>query len=229
VAQQRPRAPAPQPAPAPAPVAAPLPPIAVAPLSAAEASGQPLSLVDAVRTALQAHPAIAAARADLASRRADIGIARGPFDPVGTASLTHDHSYVYLGPAQRAAPPERALLTDTTDFSLGASAATQFGMTIAPTVGWSRIHQRPAGTTILGLPTDPYSQAHVGIALTQHLLRGAGTVGAASAVESATRSSRAAEHTVAFTAQQQALAAATAYFQLVAARSKGTSRPGRAR
>src|SRR5262249_55948666 len=155
-----PRAPA---APPPAPVASPaaaaaLPPIAVAPLSAAEASAQPLSLVEAVQTALRVHPAIAAARADLASRRADIGIARGQFDPVGTAGVTHDHSYAYLGPAQRAAPGERTNLTDTTDFSLGARAATQFGMQITPTVGWTRIHQRPAGITIPGYPTDPYSQ-----------------------------------------------------------------------
>nr|UXE46076.1 hypothetical protein Hi04_10k_c5591_00016 [uncultured bacterium] len=220
-AQQHPRAPAaPPPTPVAAPVAPALPPITVAPPSAAEASGQPLSLVEAVQTALRLHPIIATARADLAARRADIGIARGQFDPVGTASLTHDHSYSYLGPAQRSAPGERAALTDTSDFTVGASAATRFGMQITPTVGWSRIHSRPAGITIPGLPTDPYSQAHVGIALVQHLLRGAGTVGAASAVESATRSARAAEHTVAFTAQQQALAAARAYFQLVAARDQ---------
>jgi outer membrane protein len=222
-AQQRPH-PAPPPAPAPAPMPAtpqapPPPPLQVAAPSAAEASLQPLSLVDAVQTALRIHPGIQAARADLAARRADIGLARGPFDPVGTASVTHDHSYAILGPSARVPASQSAILTDTTDFTLGAAAATHWGMSILPTVGWSRIHARPAGGSIPGV-TDPYSQAHVGITLVQHLLRGAGTVGAASAIESTTRSARAAEHTVAFAAQQQAFAAAAAYFQLVAARDQ---------
>jgi outer membrane protein TolC len=86
-------------------------------------------------------------------------------------------------------------------------------MSVAPSVALQRVYQR-ADVPIPG--EDPFQQASVGLAVVQHLLRGAGWVGAASAIDRANGAARAAEHTVNFAAQQQAFETVTAYFQLVA-------------
>jgi outer membrane protein TolC len=64
---------------------------------------------------------------------------------------------------------------------------------------------------------DPIQQAQVGLTVIQRLLRGAGSVGAASAIDSARLAQRAAEHAVAQSAQIQALSTILAYWDLVAA------------
>jgi outer membrane protein TolC len=184
----------------------------------AEVQGPPLSLADAVATALKLHPSIRAARADLAARRADVGTARGPFDPLFNASLQHVHDATPLGLAGRIAPNQRATLTDTTSLNVGGTADTTWGMSVAPTVSLQRVHQR-ADVSLAGTglpPQDPFQQASVGLAVVQHLLRGAGWVGAASAIDRTTGAARAAEHTLNFAAQQQALTTTSAYFQYVA-------------
>jgi outer membrane protein TolC len=128
------------------------------------------------------------------------------------------HAASHPGLAGQIAPNVRAILTDTTSLNVGATAGTTWGMSITPTVSLQRVHQRPdgsfAGTTLT--PQDPFQQASVGLAVVQHLLRGAGWVGAASAIDSTTGAARAAEHTVNFAAQQQALTTTAAYFQYVA-------------
>jgi outer membrane protein TolC len=219
VASAQPRGAAPPPLPPPTPVIAlpaPVPP--PAPPPPAEPPGPPLSLVDAVATALKLHPSIRAARAELAARRADVGAARGPFDPLFNAGLQHVHDATPLGLAGRIAPNQNATLTDTTSLNVGAAAGTTWGMSIAPTVSFQRVHQR-ADVSLAGTglpPQDPFQQASVGLAVVQHLLRGAGWVGAASAIDRTSGAARAAEHTVNFAAQQQAFATTAAYFQYVA-------------
>jgi outer membrane protein TolC len=182
----------------------------------AGAGGVPLSLLDVVKNTLSSHPNIAAARTELAARTASLGLARGSFDPRFTAGLSHTHDVTPMLPAQRSIYNERAIVNDTTDLSVGAAWTTEVGTTLTPSVGLSRIHQRlqdsmaPAG---LG---DPYQQAHVGISARQPLLRGAGSVGAASAIGAARASRGAAEHNLAQTAQEQVYGALVAYWQLVA-------------
>jgi len=207
---------APPPPPPPPPPTIPAPPPEPVP---ALPVGEPLSLADAVATALRLHPSIRTARAELAARRADIGTARGPFDPLFDASLSHTHDATPLAPASRIVPNQSATLTDTTSLNVGGSAQTTWGMSIAPNIGLQRVYQRPdvslAGTGLAA--QDPFQQASVGLSVVQHLLRGAGWVGAASAIDRASGAARAAEHTVNFAAQEQAFQTATAYFQLVAA------------
>ncbi|HEX3596640.1 MAG TPA: hypothetical protein VHU80_16130, partial [Polyangiaceae bacterium] len=75
----------PPPAPMLAPPAAPLPPVVTAPPptpTEVSPTGEPLSLAEAVATTLRLHPNIKTARAELAQRRAEIGAAHGPFDPL---------------------------------------------------------------------------------------------------------------------------------------------------
>jgi outer membrane protein TolC len=196
----------------------PPPPVVVAPVTPPPAElvpvGDPLSLAEAVATSLRLHPSIRTARAELAARRADLGTARGPFDPLFDASLQHVHDATPLAPVSRVVPNQTATLSDTTTLAVGGSAQTTWGMSVAPSVSIQRVYQR-ADVAAPGF--DPFQQASVGLAVVQHLLRGAGWVGAASAIDRASGVARAAEHSVNFTAQEQAFETATAYFQLVAA------------
>lgn len=179
--------------------------------------GTPLSLLAAVKMALSVHPNIAAARAALGASNAAIGVARGGFDPRFTAGLSHTHDVTPVLPAQRAVPNERGIVTDTTDLSVGAAWMTAVGTTITPSVGLSRVHQRLQDSVQIPGYGDPYQQAHVGLSLQQALLRGAGSVGAASAVDAARASRTAAVHNLAQTAEGQAFDVIVAYYQLVAA------------
>jgi outer membrane protein TolC len=194
-------------------------PPAVAPQEPASPSGVPLSILDAVRTTLRMHPAIQAASAQLHQRHAELDVARGPFDPVLTASASQTRSAVPVLPGAAAAPGEQSLLTDTSALNLGASMATTWGTSISPSVGLSRVYQRPgeAIAPIPGLMTDPGQFALVSLNVVQPLLRGAGTVGAASAIAAAKLARDAAAHNVEGTAQAQVFMALVAYFQLVAA------------
>lgn len=228
LAQPAPPPPPPPPPPgmAPPPAAAPSPPppsaAPVAPPSA-EPARTPLSLIEVIRTTLRGHPNIQLARAAASGAKAGIGIAKGPFDPLFLASAGHQHDEFPVLVNQRAGPEHRSRIVDTTSLNVGASAETRFGMRLVPNVGLSRIHDRPGESlTFMGMPIpannfSPFSQANVSLTLIQRLLRGAGTVGAASAIESARRAHNAAAHTVAHTAQGQVASAVTAYYNLVAA------------
>src|SRR5262249_11307916 len=147
-------------------------------------------------------------------RRAEVELARGPFDPTLRASAGHTHDERPVLPAQRSFPGERTILTDTTSLDLGASWLTTWGMTLLPGAGLARVHQR----FVDSVPnTDPYQQANVGITVIQPLLRGAGTVGAAYAIDAAKAGREASTHAIVFTAQQRVFFGVAAYFQLVAA------------
>jgi outer membrane protein TolC len=180
------------------------------------ATGQPLSLLDAVRTTLRLQPAIQNAGAVLRERAGDVDVARGVFDPLLKSNVSHTHDDTPLLSGERAVPDERSLVTDTTDLTVGASMTTTWGTTIAPTVGLSRVHQRSA-VVVPGLLSDPVQRAHVDLTLTQPLLRGAGTVGAASALAAARLARDAQAHTVEATAQEQVYLTLLAYFELVGA------------
>jgi outer membrane protein TolC len=184
------------------------------PWAAVEESAPPLSLADAVDTALRLHPSIQTARAELLGADANVTAQRGAFDTTLNGSLTYSHGESPLAPPLRSLPTQGPTVTDVTDLTVGATANTTWGMSLTPSVGFERMHSR---VDIPGLPTEPFQQAHGGIDLVQHLLRGAGTVGAASALDAARGNRKAAEYTVAFTAQEQALTTATAYYQFVAA------------
>jgi outer membrane protein TolC len=177
-----------------------------------------LSLVEAVATSLRLAPALRSARAELAQRRAQEGVARGPFDPLLLASFSHDHQASPNVPSARVVQNQGASLVDTSLLRLGASANTRWGTTITPSVELARIHQR------LDLPgfvsPPPFQQATVALSVVQHLLRGAGEIGAASGVASARHAVKAAELALDFAAQQQVFQTAAAYFELVAAQQQ---------
>jgi outer membrane protein TolC len=180
--------------------------------------GQPLSVLEAVRTTLRLHPAIQTAEAMLEQSRALLKVAQGPFDPLVTASVSQTHAASPVLPAAALATGEQSLMTDTTALNLGASVNTTWGTSITPSVGLSRVNQRAnIPITSAGFMTVPGQYALVGVNVTQPLLRGAGTVGAASAIAAAKLARDAAAHTVDGTAQAQVYLTLVAYFQLVAA------------
>lgn len=222
LAQRTPRGAPPPPPPPPPPLTQPVaePPL-VDPLprwGGVAAGTAPLTLLDAVQTTLRINPTIAASRAALATQTAQVGLARAPFDPVFNASLNQNRVAAPVLPGQRTVPSETALLTDTTSLSLGANAATPWGMNVSPTVGIERVYQRAANSVVVpGIAGNATQMANVGLTVVQKLLRGAGTVGAASAVEGARRAEQAAVHTVAETAQERVFDTASAYFAWVAA------------
>jgi outer membrane protein TolC len=194
-------------APADAPPQAPLP---------AASTGPALTLRSAVQSALHRHPAIALSRTALLARSADLLAAGAPFDPIFNTSLGHSRDAGYLLPAERATPAERALNTDTTSWSVGASAGFQWGMTVTPTVTLERISPR-RNPNPAGLPSGLAQRARADLRVLQPLLRGRGTIGAASGLHAAQRARAAAEHTVAHTAQAQAFDTIVAYYRFVAA------------
>jgi outer membrane protein TolC len=185
------------------------------PTAVASAGGAPLALLDVVKTTLRLHPGIAAARAQLAERSAEADAARAPFDGRFTSRLGHEHAVSPRLPAERLAG-ERAVITDSTNLSVGASLATQWGTRIQPSVGLTRLHARMQDPTLPVPGSDPAQYARVGLNVVQPLLRGAGTVGAASAIEAGRLFRGAAVHLVAQTAQEQVSLALGAYFQLIA-------------
>lgn len=177
------------------------------------ATGVPLSILEAVRTTLRVHPAIQSANSEVRQRNAELDVARGPFDPVVTTTASHTHDAVPVAPG--GGRDSDSITTDTTDLSLGAAMTTQWGTSIAPSAGLSRVHQRPS-VAFPGL-IDPTQRAHVGLTVTQPLLRGAGTVGAASAITAAKLARDAAVHGVDHAAQEQVYLTLVAYYELVAA------------
>jgi outer membrane protein TolC len=208
----------PVPTPAPAGSSAPAASASAPPASAPAATLPRLTLVDAVRSTLRHHPAIAQARASFAARSAERLAAGAPFDPVLSATLAHDHDQLHLLPGERFDPAERALVTDTTGLTVGASAGFQWGMTVLPSVSLERLKQR-RDPNPLGAPSDPAQRARADLTVLQHLLRGRGTAGSAYPLRSAERSLRAAEHAIAHAAQAQVFGTLVAYYRLVAARS----------
>src|SRR5689334_7195971 len=160
-----------------------------------------LSLSEAVRTTLRLHPAIQSAASDVDQRKAELEVARGPFDPVIATGVSHNHDTTAELPGEPLLP-ERTIFTDATDVSVGASVATTWGTTIAPSVGLSRVYQRLASPPP-GLVADPMQRAHLGLTVTQPLLRGAGTIGAASAIEARRLARDAAAQTLTRAAQRQ--------------------------
>jgi outer membrane protein TolC len=176
-------------------------------------AGAPLSLFEAVRNTLRLHPAIQSANAGLRQRNAELDVARGPFDPLFTTTASHTHDASPVLPGQGS--ENDSIITDTTDLSVGAAMTTTWGTNIAPSVGLSRVHQRTSFPSPV-FP-DPTQRAHVGLTVTQPLLRGAGTVGAASAVAAAKLARDAATHNVDHTAQAQVYQTLAAYYELVAA------------
>ena len=182
------------------------------------ASTGTLLLLDAVRTTLRLSPPIQSASAQIRQQEALVDVARGPFDPVVLAGLSQARTAAPVLPGAALASGENALTTDTTSANLGASVATVLGTTITPSVGLSRVYER-ANVPIMsaGFLPDAGQYATVGLNVTQPLLRGAGTVGAASALASAKRARDAAAHTADGVAQVQVYDTLLAYFQLVAA------------
>jgi len=223
-AQPAPAPPAPPPAP---PAQPPVPPAATAPTPApppiapAGIDAQPrasLSLLEAIKTTLRSHPNIRAAEANLQQRTAELKAASGPFDPLFRARAGHNHDETPVLAAQRLAPEQRALLTDTTSLDVGAAWTTTWGTTLLPAVGLARVHQRPSDSvTVPGVSFDPVQQASVGFTLIQPLLRGSGTTGAASAIDAAKAGRDSSSKLIGFTAQQRAFIGVASYFQLVAA------------
>lgn len=191
------------------PVIAPSAPAAATPPPAVPASSSRvrLSLLDAVRSALQRHPSIAIARVNVDSAQAQIGAASAPFDASLNASVGHERVRTPLLPGES--------ISDTTSLGVGAQKTFQWGMSVAPSLSFARIHARTR-PAIPGVDAGPVQQAHAELALIQPLLRGAGTTGAASGIRAAERSHAAAEHALAHSGQAQALDAIQAYYQLVA-------------
>ena len=216
---------APPPGGQPAPMV--LPPSQVAPAAApppaAADSAAMLSLMDAVRSTLQKHPAIAAARTQLFARNAEHELAAAPFDVVVSSSLGHRMDREPLLPFERIAPEERELKTDTTEWRVGAAKTFDIGTTVLPSVSLARVHSRrsPETAALMGAQ-EPVQRARVELSVTQPLLRNAGRRGAASVLAASAHGIRAAEHGVRFTAQQQVFDTMVAYWTLVATEHERT-------
>jgi outer membrane protein TolC len=160
----------------------------------------PLSLVEAVRTALRRHPALITARGNLELARGATLTTRGPFDVTLGAGLNH----------RRDVPPTfngGATPIDLTTVSASATTNLAWGTNIAAVVGLSRSRNALSSTYAAG-PS---------LTILQPLLRNAGRVGFASAVAAGEYAERAADHTLAHVAQLQAFAAIDAYWVLVGA------------
>jgi outer membrane protein TolC len=181
------------------------------------ASSGTLSILDAVRSTLRLSPPIQTAAAQVRQQEALVNVARGPFDPIITAGVSQTRTAAPVLPGAALASGENALTTDTTSANLGASVFTVLGTTITPSVGLSRVYER-ANIPIVsaGFQNDPGQYATASVNVIQPLLRGAGTVGAASALASAKRARDAAVHTADGVAQVQVYDTLLAYFQLVA-------------
>ena len=182
-----------------------------------------LSLMDAVRTTLQKHPAIASARNALFARGAERALADAPFDVLISSSLGHRRDREPLLPFERIDPEEREIKTDTTELRVGAAKTFDIGTTVLPSVSLARVHSRrsPEAMALMGAQ-EPVQRARVELAVTQPLLRGAGRDGAASNLIASEHGIRAAEHGVRFTAQQQVFDTMVAYWTLVAAEHERT-------
>jgi outer membrane protein TolC len=198
-----------QPAPVlaqPAPLA---PPASVQP-ERPRAGTVPLSLVQAVQTALRRSPALVTARGNLELARGATLSARGPFDVTLGGALRHQH---YIPPEFNAASRTRS---DTTTLEASASTNLVWGTNVTANLGLSRIGtSRPQGLTA-------YNEAIPQLAITQPLLRNAGKLGFASAVIAGEYAEHAAEHTLAHAAQLQAFAVIDAYWVLVGANAELT-------
>jgi outer membrane protein TolC len=177
-----------------------------------------LSLVDAVQTTLRRSPVIQNAVAQLHEAEAMLNVARGPYDPQILAGVSQSHTTTPVLPGAAIVVGQTQLATDTTSASIGASIATVLGTTITPNIGLSRVYQQ-ANIPIMasGFQSDAGQYATVGVNIVQPLLRGAGTVGAASALASAKRARDAAVHALNGATQMQIYSVIVAYFQLVAA------------
>ncbi len=184
-----------------------------------------LSLLYVVETALKSHPSIRRARVNLAGREAALAAAKGPFDPLVTSGIGHSHEASPVLPAfSMGLPDYESDSIDTTNLDLGASWLSQWGMSVSPTISIQRIHQRPGGSVDTSDPAydfyrdgyEPYHRARANLTVTQALLRGAGTTGAASAIDAARLSRQAASHQVAHIAQRQVFAAISAYWHYLA-------------
>jgi outer membrane protein TolC len=166
------------------------------------------------------HPDIRGAEANLSQRKAELKAARGPFDPAILAGAGHTHDETPVLRSRRLYPEQRKLVADITSLDVGAAWFTTWGTTLRPNVGLARVHTRYDESLVVpGVPpaTDAIQEANLGITLIQPLLRGAGTVGAASGIDAAKAGRDAGVHAVAFTAQQRAFATVATYFQLIAA------------
>jgi outer membrane protein TolC len=178
--------------------------------------GVPLSLTHAVQTALRRHPALVNARAELALARGTLRAAQGPFDLTVTTGLSHNHiTQRDFTPSSRVTSGTGiTVLGDRTDLTLGASTNLRWGTGIRAAVGLSRddVRQRPGPRDL-----EPNQIAVTELAITQPLLRGAGSYGAASAVISGEHAERAAQFQVDHAAQLQAYTVISAYWDLVGA------------
>lgn len=182
--------------------------------STTASQGVPLSLVEVLQTTLARHPSLAAARATLALRGAELELARAPFDVIAAASLGHDHQDQPVLPIDRVfgVDPAAGNTSDTTTLTLGARTRFAIGTRLEPSLSLSRIDDR------FGVA----QRARADLTLTQPLLRGAGTDGAASAVAAGRHGQAAARHALRDVAQSQAFEAAVAYWTLVAAHHEQT-------
>jgi outer membrane protein TolC len=160
----------------------------------------PLSLVQAVRTALRRSPALISARGNLELARGATLSARGPFDVTLGAGLNHRHDV---------SPSFGGEATVNDESTINASATTNlvWGTNIAAVVGMSRTRSA-FGSTYGAGPA---------LTILQPLLRNAGKAGFASAVVAGEYAERAADHTLAHVAQLQAFAVIDAYWVLVGA------------
>ncbi|HEU4727051.1 MAG TPA: TolC family protein [Kofleriaceae bacterium] len=147
------------------------------PEMAAAASSAPergLSVLDAVRATLTRSPDIATAAQELESSRGALEAASGRFDVVLDAQLGERGETTPAAPAVPGQAPstgEGPSTTYTTDYQIGATQELRWGMKVQPHVSVSRL---------AGSGFDPaQTEAHLGVTVTQPLLRGRGTAATA--------------------------------------------------
>lgn len=140
-----------------------------------------LRVLDAIRTTLARSPGIATAEQELESSRGALEVASGRFDAVLDAQVGQRGDNTPAIPSasgQASSTADSAGTTYTTDYQIGATQELRSGMKIQPHVEVSRF----AGSGI----DPPYAEGHLGVTVTQPLLRGRGTA-ATAAHETAAR------------------------------------------
>ena len=162
------------------------------------------------------HPAIQSAKADAPPAQR-----RGRRCPRSVRShldhhASHNHDVMPCCPRGRSSAKIRSSPTRPIS-ALGAAMTTTWGTSIAPNVGLSRVHQRVGRRAVYRGHDRSLAADARGLAVTQPLLRGAGTVGAASAIAAARLARDAAERTASSApAEAQVYLTLVAYFELVA-------------
>jgi len=172
-------------------------------------AGEPMTLVEALRSVLARHPDIRLARVDAAIARTEIQRAEGLLDPAYTATITASDEQVPV--ASDFQPSEKRIASLTGNISKPLAG----GGTLGADINYSRTSQGFVSPFAAQLAKfNPEYQNQVNISYRHPLLRGAGRPDYRETLNAARADTRAAEISQRTTAHALALKTLNAYYQL---------------